>query len=141
MTIDFRALERASYGPSAEAIELTPELLGQVIACALQVYGEETDAASRLIFEKLFLTERPVPPTIAKILHVEHAVGGPRIEEATRMTVAPQASGIAGRLNPDNVSWIAKTDQLQAYTLLSYYASLFPDEVDWIKRGILSEAT
>lgn len=135
--VNFRALERRSYAQRAEetGLQLTPELLGQAVACALQVYAPDKQAVAPGVFERVFLSGS-VPESIRRVLHVENVLGGRRIGEATRMAVAPQSAGIAGRLNPDNASLVPKTDALQAYSLLSYYASRFPEEIEWIKNTV-----
>ncbi|MDX7952922.1 hypothetical protein P7D22_17290 [Lichenihabitans sp. Uapishka_5] len=142
--VDFRRLERESYGPAVgtgERVRLTPELLGQLVSCALQLEGNREEAISSDVFEDIFLNSgQALPTSIAGILHVEERLGGARVEEVTRMAVASQASGVAGRMNPDNVSMIPKTDRLQAHALLSYYAVSFPKEVDWLKQVVRQRA-
>jgi hypothetical protein len=87
--------------------------------------------------DHLFLNSATaVPDSLAEALHVETRVDGLHVEELTQMLVGPQASGLAGRLNPDTVNLIAKSDPLQAYLVLERYASLFPTEVSWLKDNI-----
>jgi hypothetical protein len=140
-TLDFRALERESYGlppQSVASIKLTPELIGRLVACIRQVYSAEPyEIVPPDFFNRLFLDPTtPVPESIADILHVETRVDGVHLEELTQMLVGPQASGQAGRLNPDTVNLIAKSDPLEAYLVLERYAFLFPQEVSWLKDTI-----
>lgn len=139
--IDFRRLERESYGVpaggSSERVRLTPELLGQLISCVLQLEGDAAGAITSSVFQDIFLSPAAaVPESIADVLHVEDRLGGATVEEVTRMAVASQASGVAGRMNPDNVSMIPKTDRLQAHSLLSHYAVRFPSEVNWLREMV-----
>ncbi len=144
--IDFRQLERRSYGATADGetgrVRLTPELLGQLISCVLQLEGGAEGAVTSSIFQEIFLDPNgTVPESIAEVLHIEDRVGGIMVEEMTRMAVASQASGVAGRMNPDNVSMIPKTDRLQAHTLLSHYAVRFPSEIEWLRRVVRQRAS
>jgi hypothetical protein len=140
MAIDYEALETASYGKRAEfgaRPELSPEILGRIIACAWQVAGSPKGKGigEQNMFE--FLVEEDLPSALSNILHFERrADGNVYIEERTRLMTGAQAAGLVGRLNPSHVVPIEKTDLLQANILLKQYAIFFPDEVSWIEQTI-----
>lgn len=132
---DLARLVRSTYKTADTQSSLTPELLGRMIAWARYVFRGEKDLETgpEAMFQFLLHPKKPMPTSVASIVHVNRRVDGDHVEELTRMLLGAQSSHTIGRLNPDTTAPVFKVDQILAEQTLSSFAAYYPAEVAWLK--------
>lgn len=141
MDFDFAAAERAFY-KEAKKPELTPEILGKIVAGAWK--EAKPDEHSFLNYDELTsaivrnFTSAPAP--VHEILHVDSRADGVRIVEITNLITGAQNAGCLVRGNPHNVYTHYKPDIVQTHAVLASYRFRFPDVVAWVEKMLSDKA-
>jgi hypothetical protein len=138
---DFAAAEREFYA-SARKTDLTPEVLGKIVASAWK--GANPDEHSFLTYDQLTSTIirnfDSAPHEVREILHMDPRPDGIKIVEITNLITGAQNAGCLVRGNPHNIFTHYKPDIVQTLVILSSYRIRYPAVVEWIENILVHEA-
>ena len=88
------------------------------------------------VFDRV-LDAEALPDEIVGIIHVRAVPSGGtfvrKVEEIGRMKTGAQSAGVIGRLNPQTVEPVLKTDGIEARFVMDGYQQQFPNVVRWLR--------
>lgn len=135
MAFNFAAAERDFYR-SAKKTELTPEILGKIVAGAWK--ETRPDEHSFLTYDQLtnaiIRNFESAPGDVSEILHIDPRADGIRIVEITNLITGAQNAGCLVRGNPHNVFTHYKPDIVQTHAVLASYRFRYPAVVEWVEK-------